>query len=155
MANVKPIPDGFHTITPYLIIKGADKAIEFYKQAFGATEQMRIPGTEPGSIAHAEIKLGDSIIMMGEEHAAQGYRSPTVLGGTPVSLMLYVKDADALVKQAEAAGAKVLDAVQDKFYGDRMGTVEDPFGHVWHIATHVEDVSPEEMAKRAAAAMSG
>ncbi len=149
MAKVKPIPDGYHTVTPYLIIKGAAKALDFYKKAFGAEELFRFD--MGGMIGHAEIKIGDSPIMLADEHPDMGYKSPPAYGGTPVSIVLYVNDVDALAKKATAAGAKVLRPVEDQFYGDRTGTFEDPFGHVWSIATHVEDVSPEEMKKRVAA----
>ncbi len=151
MAKVKPIPDGYHTVTPYLIIKGAAKALDFYKKAFGAEELFRMD-MGGGMIGHAEIKIGDSPIMLADEHPDMGYKSPKSYGGTPVSIALYVNDVDALAKQAIAAGAKVLRPVQNQFYGDRSGTFEDPFGHVWTIGTHIEDVSPEEMKKRAAAA---
>ena len=151
MSPVKPKPDGYHTATPYLIIKDAASALEFYKRAFGAAELMRM--TDPtGKISHAEIKIGDSPIMIGEESLERGARSPESLGGSPVSLFLYVDDVDALSQQAIAAGAKVVMPVQDQFWGDRYGTLADPFGHVWGVATHKEDVSPEEMRKRAAAA---
>lgn len=147
----KPIPDGYHTATPYLIVKGAAKAIEFYKKAFGATESMRMAQAD-GRIGHAEIKIGDSPIMLADESPEMGARSPQSLGGSPVSIMLYVEDVDTTFGQAVAAGAKVQRPVADQFYGDRTGGVEDPFGHVWYIATHVEDMSPNEMRKRAAAA---
>ena len=151
MSKAKPIPEGYHTATPYLIIQGAAKAIEFYKSAFGATEVLRFAQPD-GRIGHAEIKIGDSHIMLADEFPEMGARSPKSLGGSPVSILLYVEDVDALAKQAVAAGAKVTRPVKDQFYGDRSGGFEDPFGHQWHIATHVEDVAPEEMHKRAAAA---
>jgi PhnB protein len=147
----KPIPDGYHTATPYLIIRGAADAIEFYKKAFGATELFRFP-TPDGKIGHAEIKIGDSPIMMADEFPQMGYKGPQSLGGSPVSIMIYVQDVDTIFNQAVAAGATVKEAVSDKFYGDRMGTLTDPFGHVWHISTHKEDVSMEEIEKRAKAA---
>ncbi len=152
--KVKPIPEGYHTVTPYLIVKDGARAIEFYKKAFGATELLRMadPG---GKIGHAEIKIGDSPIMLADEVPEMGARSPQSLGGSPVSILLYVEDVDALFSQAVAAGAKVQRPVKDQFYGDRTGGVTDPFGHVWYIATHKEDVSPEEMQKRAAAAGRG
>ncbi|MCI0747127.1 MAG: VOC family protein [Verrucomicrobia subdivision 3 bacterium] len=146
--TVKPIPDGYHTATPYLIIKGAADAIEFYKKAFGAKEAMRMPGPN-GKIMHAEIRIGDSAIMMADEMPEMGFRGPQSLGGTPVSLMLYVEDVDAMAKRATEAGAKVMRPVQDQFYGDRAGTFTDPFGHVWTLATHKEDVSREELNRRA------
>ena len=149
--KTKPIPDGYHTATPYLIVNGAAQALEFYKKAFGATEMMRFPGPG-GKVMHAEIKIGDSPIMLADEAPEMGARSPKTIGGTPVSLLLYVEDVDAWASKAVAAGAKVQRPVQDQFYGDRTGTFEDPFGHVWSIATHKEDVSLEEMKKRAASA---
>jgi len=150
----KPIPDGYHTATPYLIIGGAGDAIEFYKKAFGATELFRFP-TPDGKVGHAEIKIGDSPIMLADEFPEMGYKGPQSLGGSPVSIMIYVEDVDTIFNQAVAAGATVKEAVTDKFYGDRLGTVADPFGHVWHISTHKEDVSIEEMQKRAQAAHGG
>jgi PhnB protein len=154
MSKPKPIPDGYHTATPYLIIKDAAKAIEFYKMAFGAKEMMRMSQPD-GRIGHAEIKIGDSPIMLADEFPEMGARSPQSLGGSPVSILLYVEDVDAFAKQAVTAGTKVVRPVKDQFYGDRSGSFEDPFGHQWHIATHVEDVAPEEMHKRAAAAGRG
>jgi PhnB protein len=145
--SVKPIPDGYHAATPYLIVKGAEKAIDFYKRAFDATETMRMPGPD-GSVMHAEIKIGDSHIMLADEHPGMGYRGPQALGGTPVSMMLYVEDVDARFKKAVAAGATVRRELTNQFYGDRSGTLEDPFGHVWTLATHVEDVPPDEMRRR-------
>jgi PhnB protein len=151
MANtVQPIPEGFEGATPYLSIQGAAEAIEFYKKAFGATETMRMAGPD-GRIGHAEIKIGKAKIMLADEHPEIGFVSPRTLGGSPVTIHIYVADVDALAGQAVSAGAKVLRAVADQFYGDRSGGFEDPFGHVWHFATHIEDVSPEEMRKRAAA----
>jgi PhnB protein len=154
---VKPIPDGYHSVTPYLIIRAAAEAIEFYKTAFGAIELMRMPAPG-GKIGHAEIKIGDSPIMLADEFPEMGYKSPQTLGGSPVSIMIYVEDVDVVFDQAVGAGAKVQRPVKDQFYGDRMGTLEDPFGHVWHVSTHKEDVSAEEMerrAKTAGAAASG
>ena len=153
MANVKPIPDGYHSVTPYLIIKGASDAIEFYKKAFGATELFRMD--HQGKVGHAEIKIGDSPIMLADESPEMGYVGPTTLGGTPVSIMIYVEDVDTVFKQAVAAGGEQLKPLQDQFYGDRSGTLKDPFGHVWHVATHKEDVSPEEIEKRLAAGAHG
>ena len=146
----KPIPDGYHSVTPYLIINGASAALDYYKRAFGATELFRMPAPE-GKIGHAEIKIGDSPIMLADEFPEMGYKSPQSLGGSPVSIMIYVEDVDAVFKQAIAAGGKEQRPVKDQFYGDRSGTVEDPFGHVWHVATHKEDVSSEEMERRAKA----
>ncbi len=147
--KVKPIPDGYHTATPYLICKGAAKALDFYKKAFGAEEIMRFD--MGGQIGHAEIRIGNSVIMLADEHLDMGFKSPQSYGGTPVSLVLYVEDVDARAKQAIAAGAKVMRPVQDQFYGDRSGTFTDPFGHVWTISTHKEDLLPEEMKRRMAA----
>lgn len=151
-SKVKPIPDGYHSATPYLILSDAAKAIEFYQRAFGATELMRFPGPG-GKIGHAEIKIGDSQIMLADEFPDMGHQSPKSLGGTPVSIMLYVNDVDATAAQAVSAGATVTKPVQDQFYGDRSGTIEDPFGHVWHISTHKEDVPPDEMDRRVKEAM--
>lgn len=151
---VKPIPEGYHTATPYLIIKGAADAIEFYKKAFGATELFRFPAPD-GKIGHAEIKIGDSPIMLADEYPDMGYKGPKSLGGSPVSLMIYVEDVDTVFNRAVNGGATVKEAVSDKFYGDRIGTLVDPFGHIWHVSTHKEDVSLEEMEKRAQAAGAG
>ena len=148
---VKTIPDGYHSVTPYLIITGAAEAIDYYKKAFGATELLRMPAPD-GKIGHAEIKIGDSPIMLADEFPEMGYKSPQTLGGSPVSLMIYVEDVDTVFNRAVAAGATVKEAVSDKFYGDRIGTLTDPFGHVWHVSTHKEDVSVEEMERRAKAA---
>ena len=148
--NVKPVPDGYHNVTPYMIIDGAARALDYYKRVFGATERMRMPGPD-GKIGHAEISIGDSMIMLADEHPVMGARSPRAFGGAAVSIMLYVNDVDATVKAAVAEGAKLLQPVQDKFYGDRMGTIEDPFGHHWHIGTHKEDVPPDELKRRSAA----
>lgn len=142
---VAPIPAGYHSVTPYLIVADAAKAIAFYAQAFGATELFRLPGPD-GKIMHAEIKIGDSPVMLADE--MDGFRGPHALGGTPVSLMVYVPDVDRTFAQAVAAGAKEVRAVADQFYGDRLGTLSDPFGHVWSLATHVEDVPPEEIDRR-------
>jgi PhnB protein len=148
---VKPIPEGYHSVTPYLYVKGAAQAIEFYKRAFSATERMRIAQPD-GRVGHAEIQIDDSVIMLSDEFLEMGASSPQSLGGSPVSIHLYVEDADAMFKQAIAAGAKVKRPVADQFYGDRLGGVEDPFGHIWWISTHKEDLSPEEIEKRAAGA---
>jgi PhnB protein len=143
----KAIPEGYHSVTPYLVCKGAAKAIDFYKQALGATELFRMDAPD-GRIGHAEIRVGDSPIMLADEYPESGHRSPQSLGGTGVSLMVYVDRVDDTFKQAIAAGAKELQPLKDQFYGDRSGTFQDPFGHVWTIATHVEDVPPEEMQRR-------
>ncbi len=147
---VQPIPEGYHTVTPYLIVKGAARAIEFYKKAFGATEMFRMPGPND-LIMHAEIKIGDSVVMLADEHPGMSHRSPLGLGGTTVSLLLSVADVDKSFAQALAAGATVQKPLQNQFWGDRMGTVADPFGHVWSLSTHIEDVPPEEMQRRMAA----
>ena len=146
------IPEGFQSVTPYLCAKDAARAIEFYRQAFGATEVMRL--AEPsGRIGHAEIKIGNAMIMLADEYPEVGHRSPQTLGGSPVSIHLYVEDVDALAKRAVAAGATLLRPVEDQFYGDRSGQLEDPFGHRWIIATHTEDVTPAEIERRFAAYM--
>jgi PhnB protein len=147
----KPIPDGYHNATPYLIVDNAAAAIEFYKTAFGAKELMRMPKPN-GKIGHAEIKIGDSPIMLADETPEVGARSPRTIGGSPVSILLYVDDVDTTFGKAVKAGAKVQRPLANQFYGDRTGDIQDPFGHVWHVATHVEDVSPEELKKRATAA---
>jgi len=153
MANVKPVPDGYHSVTPYMVIKGAAAAIDYYKQVFGATELFRME--HEGKVGHAEIKIGDSPIMLADEHPEMGALSPTTVGGNPVSLMIYVEDADKMSNQAIAAGGTELRPLQDQFYGDRSGTLKDPFGHVWTVATHKEDLTPEEISARAAGAHGG
>jgi PhnB protein len=149
---VKPVPDGYHTVTPYLVVKGAAKALEFYKKAFGAKERVRMPGPG-GQVMHAEVQIGDSMVMLADEFPQMGAQSPQSIGGTPVGMCLYVKNADAAFKKAIAAGAKQERPLKDQFYGDRSGTLIDPFGHKWTIATHIEDVTPKEMEKRMAAEM--
>lgn len=151
--KVSHVPDGYHSVTPYIIVDGGARALEFYKQAFGATEVFRME--DGGRIGHAEMKIGDSHVMLADEHPEIGARGPRSIGGSPVSLMVYVEDVDAVVGRAVEAGAKLTKPVADQFYGDRTGGVEDPFGHAWYIATHVEDVPPEELEKRAAAAHHG
>ena len=148
-SKVKPIPTGYHAIMPYLIVDGAARAIEFYRRAFGAKELMRIPAPND-RIGHAEIKIGDSVIMMADEHPEMDARAPQHYGGSPASLLLYVTDVDAQFKQALDAGATQVRPVADQFYGDRSGTLKDPFGHTWHLSTHKEDVSMEEMNRRMA-----
>jgi PhnB protein len=148
--KVRPTPKGYHAVTPYLSVKGAASAIAFYKKAFGAKEIMRMPGPG-GTIGHAEIQIGDSRIMLADEYPGMNFRSPQAFGGTPVAISLYVQDVDRVVKKAIAGGAKVLRPVTDQFYGDRSGSLEDPFGHVWHVATHKEDIPMKELKKRAAA----
>lgn len=146
---VKPIPEGYHSITPYLIIDGAADALEYYKKAFNATELMRME--HGGKIGHAEMKIGDSPFMLSDEHQEMGHRGPKSLGGSSVGIMIYVDDVDTIFKQAIDAGGTEVKALQDQFYGDRSGTLTDPFGHVWTVATHKEDVTPEEIEKRLAA----
>ncbi len=148
MANVKPIPDGYRSVTPYLVIRGAEQAMEFYSKAFGAKEQFKMPGPD-GKIGHAEMRIGDSVIMLADENPNMGHKSPATLGGSPISILLYVEDCDAVFNQAVKAGAEVERPLANQFYGDRTGGVKDPFGFSWYIATHVEDVSPEEMERRA------
>src|ERR671917_1114121 len=148
---VNPIPEGYPRVTPYLIVDGAAAAIDFYKSVFGATERMRMDGPED-KIGHAELEVGDSVIMLADEHPEMNARGPRSVGGTPVSLHVYVEDADGVFERAVEAGAKALRPVETQFYGDRLGAFEDPFGHVWNVATHVEDVPPDEMAKRSAEA---
>lgn len=145
---VHHIPDGYHSVIPYLIVDGAAGAIDFYAKAFGATEVMRMPGPD-GKIGHAEMQIGDSHIMLADEHPDMGFLGPKSVGGTPVSLMIYVEDADKCFNAAIGGGAKEMKPLENQFYGDRSGTLVDPFGHVWNIATHVEDVPPEEMERRA------
>ena len=147
---VKAIPEGYYSLTPYLVVKGAAEAIEFYAKAFGATEMMRMPGPG-GRIMHAELKIGNSVLMLSDENPERGYLSPASRGGHTSSVMFYTDDVDATFKKAIAAGAKETTPVTDMFWGDRMGNLTDPFGHSWAIATHKEDVSPQEMEKRMAA----
>lgn len=149
---VKPIPEGYHTVTPYLAVDDAAEAIEYYKNVFGAKERVRMeaPG---GKVGHAELEIGDSLVMLSDALPQFSTRAPTELGGTSVSVFMYVEDVDAVVKQAVDAGATVTMEIADQFWGDRFGSVQDPFGHLWSIATHVEDVPPEEMAERAKAAL--
>jgi PhnB protein len=144
--NVKPIPEGYHTATPYLICNGASEAIDFYKKVFGATEIMRMP-MPGGKLGHAEIRIGDSVIMLADENPQHGVYAPQHYGGTPVSVLLYVEKVDAVFNQAVSAGAKAVRPPEDMFYGDRTSTITDPFGHSWYIHTHVKDVTPEEMRK--------
>ena len=146
--NVKPIPDGYHTATPYLVVRGADKALDFYTRAFGAKEVVRMDGPG-GKVMHAEFQIGDSMIMLSEEFPQMGSVSPSTLNGTASSVMLYVADVDAAFHKAIAAGAKEEMAPMDMFWGDRFGKLVDPFGHKWAIATHKEDVAPDEMRSRA------
>jgi PhnB protein len=144
---VKPIPEGYRNVTPYLVVKGAAAAIEYYKRVFGATERMRMDGPG-GTVGHAELEIGDSVVMLADEFPDMGFRGPKTIGGTPVSLHAYVENVDEVFKRAVDAGARPVRPVENQFYGDRLGTLEDPFGHVWSIATHVEDVPPAEMKRR-------
>jgi PhnB protein len=150
---VKPIPDGYPRVTPYLIVDGGSAAIDFYTSVLGATERMRMTAPED-RVGHAELEIGESVIMLADESPEMDARGPRTVGGTPVSLHVYVEDVDAVFDRAVKAGAKPLRPVEDRFYGDRSGGFEDPFGHRWDVATHVEDVPPDEMEKRAATAMS-
>ncbi|HWF06375.1 MAG TPA: VOC family protein [Candidatus Angelobacter sp.] len=148
MANkVKPIPEGYNSITPYLVIKGAAAAIDFYKQAFGAVEIMRMPQPD-GRVGHAELKFGNSIVMMADEYPEMQVVGPKTLGNTSVGLLLYLDDVDKAVERAVSLGATIKKPIADQFYGDRTGTIEDPFGHKWTLAVHIEDVTPEEMQRR-------
>lgn len=148
-AKTRQIPKGYHAVTPYLSVQGAANAIAFYKKAFGAKEVMHMPGPG-GTIGHAEVQVGDSRIMLADEFPEMNFRSPRAIGGTPVTIHLYVQDADKVAKKAVASGAKLLRPVADQFYGDRSGSLEDPFGHVWHIATHIGDILIKKLKKRAA-----
>jgi PhnB protein len=151
MAAVNPIPEGYPAVIPYLIVDGAAAAIDFYREVLGAKERTRMPG-EGGKIGHAELQIGDSVVMLADPHPEWGARAPGEVGGTPVGIMVYVEDVDATFARALAAGAIVHSPVEDQFYGDRSGQFVDPFGHWWTVSTHVEDVDPDEMARRAAAA---
>jgi PhnB protein len=150
MANVKPVPEGYATITPYLCIDGAADAIDFYVKVFGAKERMRM-GAPGGKIGHAEVEIGDSVVMLADEFPDMAFRSPKTIGGSAVVIHLYVDDCDAVIDAAVKAGSRVVQETEDRFYGDRSGQIEDPFGHNWNVSTHIEDVPPEEMAKRVAA----
>ena len=154
MADAKPIPDGYPRVTPYLAVDGAKEAIEFYENVLGAKERMHMPAPE-GKIGHAELELGDSVIMLSDEHPDIGVLGPKSIGGTPVAISVYVEDVDAVYDAALAAGATSVQPVENQFYGDRSGQFDDPFGHRWNVATHVEDVPPEEMEKRMAEQMGG
>jgi PhnB protein len=149
---VQPIPEGYHSVTPYLAVDDADRAIEFYKDAFGAEETVRMPGPD-GKVAHAELQIGDSKLMLSDPFPQSNVRPPSERGGPTASVFLYVDDVDAVFEQATRAGATVESPLEDMFWGDRFGTVTDPFGHVWSLATHKEDLTPEEIAERGKAAM--
>jgi len=150
MANVKSIPEGYHNVTPYLYVRNAAGAIEFYKNVFGATELVRMAGPD-GRIMHGELRLGDSVVMLADENPHMGIMSPQTVGGFSAGMLLYVPNVDAVVQKAVENGAKALRPIKDQFYGDRSGSILDPFGHMWTVSTHVEDVAPEEMKKRMAA----
>ena len=154
MANVQPIPPGYPQVSPYLSVQDAASAIEFYSQVFGATERVRMPGPN-GTIGHCELQLGDSVIMLADEFPEMGQTSPRTVGGTPVTLAVYVQDVDTVFARALELGATSVRPVENQFYGDRAGQFEDPFGHRWNVATHVEDVPPDQMMQRAAEMMGG
>ncbi len=151
MSKVKPVPDGYHNLTPYLIVKGGTAAIDYYKKVFGATEIMRMPRPD-GRIGHAELKIGDSVFMLADEHPEMNIVGPVTLGNSSVGLLLYVEDVDKTFSLAVNSGAQVEKPLANQFYGDRSGTLVDPFGHKWTVATHIEDVTPEEMERRMTAA---
>jgi PhnB protein len=152
MADVKPIPDNYPRVIPYLAVEGAAEAIDFYTSVLGATERGRMPGPE-GSVAHAELEVGDSVIMLSDANPDWGNEGPKTIGGSPVTISVYVEDVDAVHAKALEAGASEVRAPEDQFYGDRSGQFEDPFGHKWNVSTHVEDVSPEDMERRMQEAM--
>ena len=152
MSNVNPIPENYSRLSPYLAVQGAQEAIEFYQKIFGFKERLRMPGPG-GQIMHAEMQLGDSVLMLADEFPDMGHLGPKAIGGSPVTLSVYVTDVDQTIQKAVDAGAKLLQEVKDQFYGDRTGMVEDPFGHRWHVTTHIEDVPPEEMEQRMAKQM--
>jgi PhnB protein len=154
MAAVKPVPDGYRSITPFVIVRGGAAAIAFYQKVFGARLRMKLDAAG-GKIGHAELEIGDSLIMLADEHPEMGALAPPTIGGTPVGLHVYLADVDAVAAKAIAAGATLKRPVADQFYGDRLGSIVDPFGHLWHISTHVEDVSPGEIVRRAAALHGG
>ena len=148
--SVKPIPEGFHSITPHLVVKGAAEAIEFYKNAFGAVEMVRLPGPDGNSIMHASLKIGDSVVMLVDEFPDMGCLSPDTINGTPVTIHLYVEDVDTVFNRAIEEGAKETMPLENTFWGDRYGKLEDPFGHSWSLATHIEDLTPEQIMENAA-----
>ncbi|WP_034270176.1 VOC family protein [Haloechinothrix halophila] len=151
----KPIPDNYPRMMPHVTVQGAAKAIEFYTEVFGATQRGDVFTMPDGSVAHAELQIGDSVLMLADENPEFGNTSPKTVGGTPVTMMIYVEDVDATVEKAVSEGATLAGPVSDEFYGDRVGRVTDPFGHMWHVASHIEDVSDEEMAKRASDMLGG
>jgi uncharacterized glyoxalase superfamily protein PhnB len=148
-SNINPIPEGYHSITPHLVVNNTNEAIEFYKNAFGAKELVRMPGPDGKTVMHAELQIGDSVIMLNDEYPDHGIKSPTTYGGSPVTIHLYVENVDTVFEQAIAAGAREVFPLQDQFWGDRYGKLEDPYGHHWSVASHIEDVDPEEMKIRA------
>jgi PhnB protein len=154
MANAKPVPEGYPQVTPYLTVDGANRAIEWYGTVFGTRERMRM-GAPDGKVGHAELELGDSLLMLADEFPEMGMRGPKAVGGSPVTISLYVDDVEGVFERAVQGGAKPLRQVENQFYGDRVGSFEDPFGHRWSVATHVEDVPPDEMERRAAESMGG
>jgi PhnB protein len=154
MPRPQPIPDGYRRVTPALVVDDAPRALDFYAEVYGATERMRVPGPG-GAIAHAEIEIGDSVVMFSDQFEQSTCKPPTELGGTSAALCLYVEDVDAVVEQAVNAGATVTMPVEDMFWGDRFGKLADPFGHEWQVATHVEDLTPEEIMERGKEAMAG
>ncbi len=154
MPDVRPIPEGYPQVSPYLSVDGANEAMAFYASVFGATERMRMPAPG-GKIGHAELQIGDALIMLSDEFPDMGNHSPKSIGGTPVTISVYVEDVDAVYERAVSNGAIAIRPVENQFYGDRTGMFEDPFGHRWNVATHVEDISPDEMAARAAQMMEG
>lgn len=145
--TIKAVPDGYHSVTPYLIVKGAARAIAFYEKAFGARQRLCLP-SPGGGIGHAELEIGDSILMLADEFPGMGARCPEAIGGSPVSLLIYVEDVDAVFSSAIAAGARLLRPLENKFYGDRAGQVQDPFGHIWTLASHFENVTAEQLSER-------
>lgn len=153
--RIKAVPEGYHTLTPHLVVKGANEAIEFYKNAFGAKEIRRLPGPDGKSVMHAAIKIGDSPLFLADEFPQMGARGPQSIGGTPVTIHVYVEDVDTVFNQAVAAGAQVRMPLADMFWGDRYGLLTDPFGHSWSLASHKEDLTPEEISQRAQAAFGG
>jgi PhnB protein len=155
MSDVQPIPSDYPRVIPYLCIDGAAKAIDFYRDVFGAVERMRMPGDSPDTIGHAELTIGSGMIMLADEFADMGFRSPKAIGGSPVTVHVYVEDVDAVFARALAGGATATRELENQFYGDRSGQFEDPFGHRWNVASHVEDVAPDEMERRMAAMQQG